>query len=190
MRLIFSPLDKFWVNNSRTVIRTSVISNFFSVTIFKIRLLSVFQEFFYRDFFGCCRFFLLVSVLCFRNLFLNLDLLVLWSSWHIGSLINALVFFFLWTWRLNILKTVFLYIPKSSTLEVAVTISYLNLALSKFYFSVNKCLVLVSEIPFWIQLLSKDGSLRGLFQKYCCAGIDWPGLWVGLSGFLKRWFFD
>ena len=52
-----------------------------------------------------------------------------------------------------------------------------------FIISVNKCLVLVSEIPFWIQLLSKDGSLRGLFQKYCCVGIDWPGLWVGLSGF-------
>ena len=83
-------------------------------------------------------------------------------------------FFFIGTWRLNILKIVLLYIPKSSTLEVAVTISYLNLHYRNFYdISRQLPLVLVSEIPFWIHLLSKDRSLRDLFQKYCCVGIGW-----------------
>ena len=31
---------------------------------------------------------------------------------------------------------------------------------------------------FWMQLLSKDGSLKDLFQKHCSAQIDWVDLWV------------
>ena len=52
------------------------------------------------------------------------------NSFDIKGISN--VFFFIGTWGLNILKIVLLYIPKLSTLEVAVTVSYLNLVLSKF----------------------------------------------------------
>ena len=84
---------------------------------------------------GALGFFLLVPVRCFRNIFLNLDLfmMALWSSFDMkGASLARMYFFFIGTWRLNILKIVLLYKPKLSTLEVAVTISYLNLALSKF----------------------------------------------------------
>ena len=130
-RLFFSAFDKFWVNNGRTVLQQLHLSvTFFSVKIFKIRFLSVFQEFF----FGCV-VFLLVSVLCFKNIFFNLDLIMmaLGSSFDMkGASLALMYFFFIRTWRLNILKIVLLYIPKLSTLDVAVNISYLNLALSKF----------------------------------------------------------
>ena len=46
MRLIFSLFDEFWIDNDRIVLQKLVISNFFSVKIFKKRFLSVFQEFF------------------------------------------------------------------------------------------------------------------------------------------------
>ena len=39
-RLIFSPLDEFWVNNGLP--ETSVISNFVSVKVFKIRFFRAF----------------------------------------------------------------------------------------------------------------------------------------------------
>ena len=60
-------------------------------------------------------------------------MMALWSCFDIkGDLLAWMYFFFIETRRLNILKTVPLYILKLSMLEVAVTISYLNLALSKF----------------------------------------------------------
>ena len=51
----------------------SVIGNFFSVEIFKIKFLSVFQELFTEIFWGAVVFF----VRCFRNIFFNLDHLMM-----------------------------------------------------------------------------------------------------------------
>ena len=52
-----------------------------------------------------------------------------------GALLAQMYFFFIETRQLNILTIVhlYLYMPKLSTLEVALTISYMNLALSKFF---------------------------------------------------------
>ena len=52
-----------------------------------------------------------------------------------GASLAQMYFFFIETRQLNILTIVhlYLYMPKLSTLEVALTISYMNLALSKFF---------------------------------------------------------
>ena len=95
---------------------------FLSIKIFKVRFLSIIQEFFTEIFSGAAVFFLLVFFM-----------MVLWSSFDIrGASLARMHFFFVGTWRLNILKRVLLHIPKLSTLEAAVTVSYLNLTLSKF----------------------------------------------------------
>ena len=52
-----------------------------------------------------------------------------------GASLAQMYFFFIETRQLNILTKVhlYLYMPKLSTLEVALTISYMNLALPKFF---------------------------------------------------------
>ena len=70
--------------------------------------------------------------------FFNLDLfmMALRSSFVMkGASLAQMYFFFIETRQLNILTIVhlYLYMPKLSTLEVALTISYMNLALSKFF---------------------------------------------------------
>ena len=52
-----------------------------------------------------------------------------------GASLAQMYFFFIETRQLNILTIVhlYLYMSKLSTLEVALTISYMNLALSKFF---------------------------------------------------------
>ena len=52
-----------------------------------------------------------------------------------GASLEQMYFFFIETRQLNILTKVhlYLYMPKLSTLEVALTISYMNLALPKFF---------------------------------------------------------
>ena len=124
MRLFFSPFDECWVNNGRTVLHKLLLPVMFLGPRFSKEDFLVFFKSFLQMFLWVLLFLLLVSVLCFRNLFLNLD------HFMKGASLARLYFYLMGTWWLNILKIVLLYIRKSSTLEVAVTISYLNLALS------------------------------------------------------------
>ena len=69
-RLIFSLFDKVWVNNGKTVLQKLQLAViFFRFKIFQIRFFSVFQKFFYIDFFGAV-VFLLISVQCSEIYFL------------------------------------------------------------------------------------------------------------------------
>ena len=58
----FLPFDEFWVNNDSTVLQKLLLSViFFSVKIFKIRFLSVFQEFFTEISLGDVVFFVIIG---------------------------------------------------------------------------------------------------------------------------------
>ena len=99
--------------------------------------------------------------------------------WQEGSLISTNLLLF---YRDMAIK----YIKNSAFAHIKIIYvwSSCNYIISEFgiidvvIISVGNYLFLVSEIPFWIQLRSKNGSLGGLLQKQCCVGIDWADLWV------------
>ena len=66
-------------------------------------------------------------------MFLDLFMMAVCSSFDMKEASLArMYFFFIGSWRSNILKIVLLDVPKLSRLVVGVTISCVNLALSKF----------------------------------------------------------
>ena len=137
---------------------------------------------FSQRFLWMLQFFLLVSGWCFRDILLNLDLFMmdLWSSYDMKRASLARIYFFIGTWGLSILKIMLLYMPKLSTSEVTIKIYQIWIWHKRHFYNHSRQMTLLSvfEIPFWMQLLPKDGSLKSLFQKHYCVGIDWTDLWV------------
>ena len=133
-------------------------------------------------------------IICFRNIFLNLDLffIALWSSFDMKKASLARMYFFIGAWQLIILKIVLLYIPKLSTLELAVTISYLNLHYWKFW---NPILILVTVKRWKSGKSERPVSKALLYWNRLGQFVSIRSIHCGPQGFWKKvfetcWFFD